>query len=73
MTGYHPDVRLLEKCGIIYNPESLESKVNEPLLESNIPGLFVAGSLVAGRNANRIFIENAREHGEHIVSAIKRR
>ncbi|MBP1654172.1 MAG: hypothetical protein H6Q28_728, partial [Bacteroidetes bacterium] len=35
-----------------------------------VPGLFVAGSVVAGRNTNKIFVENGRQHGKVIVSAL---
>ena len=73
MTGYHPDIQLLKKCGVQCDPDSLEPKVNEQTLESNVSGLFIAGSLLAGKNANRIFIENSREHGNQIITAIKNR
>ncbi len=38
--------------------------------ESNVPGLYVAGAVVSGRETGRIFIENGRFHGEMIVKAI---
>ena len=39
-------------------------------LETNVPGLFLAGALVSGKQTSRIFIENGRFHGEAIVGAI---
>ncbi len=70
LTGYHPDIGLLDSIGIEYNPESLEPVINTRTNESNIPGLYLAGSVIAGKNPNRIFIENSREHGEMIIPDI---
>ena len=41
--------------------------------ESNVPGLYVAGTLQAGRWTDRIFIENSRDHGPKIVAHLRRR
>ena len=41
--------------------------------ESNIPGLYIAGTLQAGHDLGRIFIENSREHGGRIVRHLRRR
>jgi len=70
LTGYHPDVKLLNGLNVKYNHNSLETEVNEATLETNVEGLYLAGSLIAGRNANRIFIENSRGHGQMIVGDI---
>ena len=70
LTGYHPDTLLLDKIGIQYDKKSLEPKFNPKSLESNISGIYLAGSLIAGRNANRIFIENSRDHGRLILSDV---
>jgi thioredoxin reductase (NADPH) len=68
LTGYHPDVSMLKKIGIQFDQETLEPIHETDSFESNISGLYLAGSLIAGRNANRIFIENSREHGDIIIS-----
>ncbi|HRR26622.1 MAG TPA: hypothetical protein P5300_08005, partial [Acidobacteriota bacterium] len=39
-------------------------------LETNVPGVYVAGSVVSGLETNRIFIENGRFHGERIIPHI---
>ena len=72
MTGYHPDYDFLKACGIELNPEDNSPKRNPDTLETNVQGLYVAGSIVAGKNNNSIFIENGRLHGEIIVQGILR-
>jgi thioredoxin reductase (NADPH) len=71
LTGYHPDPELLDRCGIRYHPQTLEAEIIPKTLETNIEGLYLAGSIVAGRNANKIFIENSRAHGEMILRDIE--
>ena len=66
MTGYHPDHRFLRSMGIELDPDTLEPDCDPETLESNVPGLYVAGAIVAGRMTNRIFIENGRFHGGQI-------
>jgi thioredoxin reductase (NADPH) len=39
-------------------------------LETPIPGLFIAGVVVAGYDANKVFIENGRFHGDRIVARL---
>jgi thioredoxin reductase (NADPH) len=41
-------------------------------LESNIPGIYLAGVIVAGSRTNEIFIENGRFHGRQIAAALVR-
>jgi thioredoxin reductase (NADPH) len=68
LTGYRPDISLLEKIGVQIDSKSLEPNIDPDSFESTIPGLYLAGALIAGRNANKIFIENSREHGDIILS-----
>ena len=73
LTGYHPDVDFLGSAGVIVNLET-GAPVHDPeTLETNVPGLFLAGSVISGRNTNRVFIENGRFHGGKIVETICRR
>ncbi len=69
LTGYHPDTPLLAAAGVIVDPTTLAPTYDASTLETNVPGLYVAGSLVAGRENNKVFIENSREHGRMIFSA----
>ena len=39
-------------------------------LETPVPGLFIAGVVVAGYDANKVFIENGRYHGDKIVARL---
>jgi thioredoxin reductase (NADPH) len=46
---------------------------NSETLETNVPGVYLAGVLVAGSRTNEIFIENGRFHGRQIVDDIKQK
>jgi thioredoxin reductase (NADPH) len=70
LIGFLPDAVQLSRFGIRLDPETLAPIADPETLETNIPGLFVAGSVVAGRNTNKIFVENGRLHGKVIVSAL---
>ena len=71
MIGYHPDHEFLRNMGVQIDVTSGRPQINEETMESNIENLFIAGVLAAGNNANEIFIENGRFHGELIANAIK--
>jgi thioredoxin reductase (NADPH) len=73
LTGYHPDFDFLRRAGV-----KLDSRTGRPVcdpetLESNVPGLYVAGVIVAGSETNEIFIENGRFHGKQIIADIKQK
>jgi len=70
MTGYRPDLEFLESLGIRLEPESQKPRTNPETLESDRPGIFLAGVIVAGMHTNEIFIENGRFHGRQIAEAI---
>ena len=70
MTGYQPDIEFLERTGIVFDPESQRPRTNSETFESDRPGVYLAGVIVAGMNTNEIFIENGRFHGVHIAAAI---
>jgi bacillithiol disulfide reductase len=72
MTGYHPDPALFEGAGVKVDPETLAPAHDPQTLETNVPGFYLAGSVVSGKNTGRIFIENGRFHGEAIVGSILR-
>ncbi len=70
MTGYHPDFEFLERHGIRLNPETRRPNLNPLTYETERPGMYLAGVLVAGVFTNEVFIENGRFHGEKIAQSI---
>ena len=70
LTGYHADFDLLARCGVTVDPESGVPTYDASTLESNVPNLFFAGGVVAGKDTAPIFIENGRFHGERLVNVL---
>ena len=70
MTGYHPDFTFLERLGIRFEGPDKLPLCNPETLESNIPGIYLAGVIVAGSRTSEIFIENGRFHGRQIAAAL---
>ena len=66
LTGFHPDFGLLRGLGVQLDPASGRAVTNPATLESNVPGLFLAGSVASGRMISEVFIENGRLDGERI-------
>jgi thioredoxin reductase (NADPH) len=66
LTGYRPDFALFTALGIQLDPISGRPTLNPDSLESNVPGVFLAGSVTAGRMISEVFIENGRYDGEKI-------
>lgn len=67
MTGWKPDASLLQDLGVGIDPITGVPAHDPATMETPVPKLFVAGVIAAGYDANRIFIENGREHGALIV------
>ncbi|WP_282019754.1 YpdA family putative bacillithiol disulfide reductase [Planomicrobium okeanokoites] len=70
MIGYHPDHEFLKSMGIVIDEATGRPEFDEESMETVVDGLFIAGVIAAGNNANEIFIENGRFHGEQIAAAI---
>jgi thioredoxin reductase (NADPH) len=70
LTGYHPDYDFLRSVGIELSSEQMRPVCDPENLESNVPGIYVAGVIVAGSRTNEIFIENGRFHGKLIAAHI---
>lgn len=70
LTGYSPDHSLIRSLGVTVNGETGVPEHNPETMETNVPGLFLAGVVSAGFDANKVFIENGREHGDKIAAAI---
>lgn len=67
LTGYHPDPALLRDMGVAIDEDTFVPEHDVDTLETNVPGIYLAGSVASGRMTNRIFIENGRFHGERII------
>jgi thioredoxin reductase (NADPH) len=70
MTGYHPDFAFLERLGVRFEGEDRRPVCNPDTLESSVPGIYLAGVIVAGSRTNEIFIENGRFHGGQIAASL---
>jgi thioredoxin reductase (NADPH) len=72
LIGYSPNASLMRRAGINVDGLTLIPEHDKATLETNVNGLYIAGALTVGREANRIFIENGRLHGELIATAIEK-
>lgn len=70
MIGYHPDHGFLKTMGIKIDEQSGRPLYDPDSMETNVSRIYVAGVIAAGNNANEIFIENGRFHGEQIARSI---
>lgn len=73
LIGYRPATGLLEAAGVKVDPESAVPRFDPASGETDVPGLYVAGTVQAGRETHRIFIENSREHGAQVVAHLAAR
>src|ERR1700735_2942158 len=72
LTGYHPDFSFIERLGVALDESNDRCPVCDPVtLESNVPGIYLAGVIVAGERTNEIFIENGRFHGKLIAGDLQ--
>lgn len=71
LVGYVPDYRLIDMLGIQTDGEQRQPVVDPITLETNRPGVFCAGTIVAGiQRPYRVFIENALDHPKKIADAM---
>ena len=73
LTGYHPDFDFLTALGVRIEGKDRLPVCDADCLESNVPGIYLAGVIVAGSRTNEIFIENGRFHGRQIAEDLKRK
>src|SRR3954470_1339632 len=70
MTGFAPKLDLLRDCGVPIDAKTGIPAHDSKTLETSVPGIFIAGVVVAGYDANKVFIENGRYHGDRIVARL---
>ena len=73
LTGYRPDYDFLRSVGIRLSEKDYRPECNPQTLESNVPGVYVAGVIVAGSKTSEIFIENGRFHGKQIAEDLRKK
>lgn len=72
LIGFRPDVALLRSAGVSFDPETLVPQYDPESCETNVPRLYVAGTVQAGTETHQVFIENSRDHGDKIVRHLLR-
>ena len=70
MTGYKPNFEFLKKLGIILSDDKCIPYYNHQTMETNLPGLYLAGVVCGGMDTHLWFIENSRIHAEMILNDI---
>ncbi len=70
MTGYKPNFNFLKSIGIQLTADKYIPAYNPETMETNMPGLYLAGVVVGGLDTHLWFIENSRIHAEMIVKDI---
>lgn len=70
MTGFAPNVDLLRQVGVPIDSVTGIPAHDPATLETEVTGVFIAGVVVAGYDANKVFIENGRYHGDKIVARL---
>ena len=70
LTGYHPDFQFIESLGVHLDAVTRKPALDPNTLESNVPGIHLAGVVIGGRHTGEIFIENGRFHGKQIIEAL---
>jgi thioredoxin reductase (NADPH) len=73
LTGYHPDYDFLRAIGVEIGGHECRPTCDPETLESNVPGIYLAGVIVAGARTSEIFIENGRFHGRQIATDLARK
>ena len=68
MTGYQPPFDFMKSMGITFHDDEFHTPVYDgQTMESNVPGLYLAGVVCGGLKTNKWFIENSRVHAEIII------
>lgn len=70
MTGYKPNFDQLKKWGLVLSDDKFIPQYNPDTMETNLPGLYLAGVVCGGLDTHLWFIENSRIHADMIVDDI---
>ena len=66
LTGFEPDFALFERMGIELESGTRAPKLDPQTHETNVPGIFMVGSITRGKRISDVFIENGRFDGEKV-------
>lgn len=74
MTGYQPDFGLLRQMGVSIGGDPDQTPQYDPkTMQTNVPGIYLAGVICGGLKTSIWFIENSRVHAEMILSDLRRK
>lgn len=73
LTGYRQDTTLFEQLGVDLQGEDRRPRYDEATMETNVPGVFVAGTAIAGSPVERvrIIVEDCHVHVDRIAGALR--
>jgi thioredoxin reductase (NADPH) len=73
LTGYEQDTSLLESAGVEFIGDARAPRYDESTMETNVPGLFIAGTAVQGSPVGRVrvIVENCHVHVPRIVARVR--
>lgn len=74
LTGYRQDPTLFEMLGVDLQGETRKPRYDETTMETNVPGVFVAGTAISGSPEERVrvIVEDCHVHVPRIVAALTR-
>lgn len=71
LTGYQPNFKFLTDSGIQLSDDAARlPQYDQDTMETNIPGLYLAGVICGGMETHKWFIENSRIHAKLIAEHI---
>ena len=71
LTGYRPNFEFLKNIGIDLSDDGKRiPQYDENTMETNVPGIYLAGVICGGMETHKWFIENSRVHAKMIVDNI---
>ncbi|HVW94896.1 MAG TPA: YpdA family putative bacillithiol disulfide reductase [Mucilaginibacter sp.] len=73
MTGYRPNFEFLRKLGVVLTEEKFIPHYNPETMETNLPGLYLAGVVCGGLDTHLWFIENSRIHADMIINDVTKK
>ena len=71
LTGYRPNFKFLEEIGVKISDDGRKiPQYDQETMETNVPGIYLAGVICGGMETHKWFIENSRIHAGMIIKDI---